>query len=391
MADHHKSLEYTEAPVPLTGDRLRVTYSIFEDATAARHTAQAICVEQSIEFPAHLLPQNEFWGQVTGRLESFDSLSEQHHRAVISYALETVSPDLAQILNIVYGNISMIKHIRVEEVSLPDSLLSRFKGPRFGRDGLRRLTGVTGRALICATIKPMGLSTAAFAEMARQYAQGGADVIKDDHGLTSQPLSPFKERVQACIEAVAEINAGRDTKSLYAPNVTAPADEILERAHFAVEQGAQALLIIPGLTGWDFVRVLRNDPDIAVPILSHPAFSGLYFTSHQQGMSARVHYALIPRLAGADAVIFPNYVGRLYSTREDCRAVLEASSAELGSLPPIMPAPGGGITLELIPELNRFYGRDVIYIMGGGLHRPGQSIVQNCIDFRRMLSAPLEA
>jgi len=391
MADHVKPLEYAEASVPLSGDRLRVTYSIFEDATTALHTAQAICVEQSIEFPARLLPQNEFWAQVIGRLESFDSLSEQYHRVVISYAVETIGPDFVQVLNIVYGNISMIKHIRVEEVSLPDSLLNGFQGPRFGRDGLRRLTGVTGRALICATIKPMGLSTAALAEMARQYALGGADVIKDDHGLTSQPLSPFKERVRACIEAVSEVNAGRETKTLYAPNVTAPADEILERAHFAVEQGAQALLIIPGLAGWDVVRVLRNDPDIAVPILSHPSFSGLYFTSHQQGMSAQVHYALIPRLAGADAVIFPNYVGRLYSTREDCRAILEASNAELGRLPPIMPAPGGGITLELIPELNRFYGRDVIYIMGGGLHDPKQSIAQNCADFRRMLSEPSEA
>jgi ribulose-bisphosphate carboxylase large chain len=391
MADHVTSLEYAEAPVPLSGDRLKVAYSIFEDATTALHTAQAIRVEQSIEFPAHLLPQNEFWEQVIGRLESFDSLSERHHRAVISYAVETIGSDFVQLLNIVYGNISMFKHVRVEEVSLPDSLLNGFHGPRFGRDGIRRLTGVTGRALICATLKPMGLSTAALAEMARQYALGGSDMIKDDHGLCNQPLSPFKERVQACMEAISEVNAGRGTKTLYAPNVTAPADEVVGRAHFAVEQGAQALLIIPGLVGWDMVRVLSHDPAVQVPIISHPAFSGLYFTSHQQGLSAQVSYALIPRLAGVDAVIFPNYVGRLYSTPEDCRAILEASSAALGRLAPIMPVPGGGITLELIPELNRFYGQDVIYVMGGGLHDPKQSIAQNCADFRQMLSEPPDA
>jgi len=56
----------------------------------------------------------------------------------------------------------------------------------------------------------------------------------------------------------------------------------------------------------------------------------------------------------------------------------------MGHIKPIFPGTGGGTTLQTIPELMDFYGKDICYIMGGGLHR-GDSLAESCRSFRQML------
>lgn len=375
---------YHAASIPFSGTRFSVTYALSAHQSDARKLAEAICIEQSIEFPFELLPDDHYWNNVTGTLEDFVSVDETHHSATISYALETISPDLVQFLNIVYGNVSMISGVRVERVDLPNEVLTSFRGPQFGIAGLRKMTGITDRALMCATLKPMGLSLEAFKQMAFDYAYGGANFIKDDHGITDQPLTRFHHRVKICAEAVLEANAQTGWQCVYAVNVSGPIDQLLDRAFFAKEAGASALLIMPGLVGWDAIRLLRDAEDLNLPIITHPAYSGVFYTGNPGGIAANVQYGIIPRLAGADASIFPNYVGRLSSTRADCLSIVNAAKRLFGPIPPMFAAPGGGITLENIPELKRTYGPDVLYIMGGGLHR-GDSVKNNCRRFTDIL------
>ena len=58
------------------------------------------------------------------------------------------------------------------------------------------------RALTCSAIKPQGLPPAKLAAIARRFADGGIDYIKDDHGLADQAYSPFKDRVAAIAAAL---------------------------------------------------------------------------------------------------------------------------------------------------------------------------------------------
>ena len=39
--------------------------------------------------------------------------------------------------------------------------------------------------------------------MAYDFAKGGIDLIKDDHGLANQNYAPYEERVRACCAAVS--------------------------------------------------------------------------------------------------------------------------------------------------------------------------------------------
>jgi ribulose-bisphosphate carboxylase large chain len=377
---------YQQAAQQLSGIRFKVTYSFFGTEEEARKSAEATCVEETIEFPPDLLPSNDYWNEVKGRLEDFQPVAEAHYRAEISYAVETTSPDILQVLNVIYGNTAMIPNVRVEDAEFPPEMLAWFRGPRFGLPGVREICGVHARPMICATIKPMGLSLDSLAEIAYEVALGGSDLVKDDHGITNQPFANFEERVSKCAAAVSRANAESGENCLYVPNVTAPVDEVLIRAYFAKDAGAQALMLTPGLTGWDTLRLLSMVEDLALPVICHPSHYGIYYLSEKAGFSARFAYGILPRLAGADISILPNYIGRLHAEPQDCLDAISAAKQPMGQIKTLFPAPGGGITLDTIPDLLAFYDNDVIFIMGGGLHK-GHAPLENCRKFRKMVES----
>ncbi len=369
---------------PVSGSRFTVEYRLAGDDADAYAMAQDICVEQTVECPVGILP-DRIRRDILGRVEQFEKEADGAFRAQISFPVESAGGELTQLLNVIFGNVSIKPGIRVEAVDLPHNLLGMFRGPRFGRRGLRELLRATGRALFSTALKPMGLSAAGLAELAGQFAAGGIDIIKDDHGLANQPFANFRERVARCAEAVRSANQRTGLQCIYAPNVTARGEAIPERATYAKQMGAGALLIAPGLTGFDAMRSLADNDELAMPVLSHPAFQGTYIVSPNHGISHQVLFGVLPRLAGADATIYPNYGGRFSFTQDECRAIVRGTEISLGHIPTIFPAPGGGMRVDRAPELAAFYGPDTIFLIGGGLMSAGPDLVENCRAFRRMI------
>lgn len=370
----------------LSGERFAVLYRITGSSEAdVREKAFGVAVEQTIEFPYEIAPP-AIQEEIVGRIESLEPAGGSAWLVRISYTVESSGFELTQLLNVIFGNSSIKPGIRVERLELPDSLLASFKGPRLGRRGLREYLGVAERPLLCTALKPMGLSAAELADLAYQFALGGIDIIKDDHGLADQPFSPFVDRVARCAEAVERANRETGRKAIYMPNVTAPADRMQRYGRKAKELGAGGLLVAPGLAGFDAMRALADDDAVGLPIMSHPAFLGSFVTSPENGIS---HYALfgqICRLAGADATVYPNWGGRFSFSKEECASIAEGSAAPMGGLEPIFPAPGGGMSLERVPEMYEVYGREVIFLIGGGLFKKGPDLVQNCREFLAMIS-----
>ncbi len=93
----------------------------------------------------------------------------------------------------------------------------------------------------------MGKTVAELAELAYQFALGGMDLIKDDHGLTNQPFCPYEQRVAACAEAVQRANQQTGKHCLYVPNVTSPANQIWKRVEYAKRNGGRCLIDSPWL------------------------------------------------------------------------------------------------------------------------------------------------
>lgn len=230
----------THVSVALSGERFRVVYQVQGSEAEANALARDICLEQTVEFPADLLPPGDIPDQIVGQIDALEQHAG-HWQAVISYAIETTGFELTQLLNVAFGNFSLKPGVRVERLELPPTLLRAFTGPRFGRAGLRERVRVFHRPLLCTALKPMGLSASALAELTYKLASGGIDIIKDDHGLANQPFAPFEERVQRCAEAVARANGETGLACIYVPNVTADPISTLERALFAKTAGVGGL------------------------------------------------------------------------------------------------------------------------------------------------------
>jgi ribulose-bisphosphate carboxylase large chain len=354
------------------------------DEKTAYERARDICLEQTVEIPDALVPDGMIRDHVLGRIESFETGPDGSYAARISYAVEIAGGGLTQLLNVLFGNISIKAGIRAERLDLPEMMLQHFRGPRFGRPGLRERLGVPGRPLVCTALKPLGLSAEGLAELAYQFALGGIDIIKDDHGLADQGFATFWDRVRMCGEAVARANRQTGGRTIYVPNVTASFDEIPAKAQFAKEHGAGGLLVAPGLTGLDAMRSLADDDRLALPILSHPAFQGTYVLYSSSGISHQLLFGQLPRLAGADASIYPNFGGRFGFTKDECLSIVRGTEMEMGLLKSIFPTPGGGMSLDRVREMLDAYRRDVILLIGGGLMTPGSDLVENCRRFRTL-------
>jgi ribulose-bisphosphate carboxylase large chain len=348
------------------GKDIVVTYRIKSDNP--REVAEAIRVEQSIEFPRELA---EEWIQeeVVGSIESVGATENGLTDVVIAYDERNAGGQLPQLFNVLWGNVSMLPGIRVTDISLPDSLLANFRGPRFGIEGLRTMFNAPERALVSTALKPMGSSSRQFAEMARVIALAGFDTIKDDHSLANQPWSLWRERVEMVSEAVREANEITGHNCLYAPSMDLPADEMVDAAHEAKALGATSLLVLPGISGFDAMRALAEDDDLALPIMGHPAVLGTFVTPENFGLAHDIVFGLLMRLAGADISIFPNFGGRFSFTKEECAAITRSGREDLGNLKPLWVSPAGGMTVERIGEMLDFYGQDTASLVGGALHR----------------------
>ena len=361
----------------LSGERFRVRYQITGTEDEARSLAETARVEQSVEFPADLVPDGDIRDCIMGQLEDFEPCGEGRFLATISFAVESAGAELTQLLNLLWGTGSFLPGFRVDRIELPPSLLAHYRGPRFGITGLRERTRVYDRPLLCTAIKPMGLTPQHLADMAYACALGGLDLIKDDHGICDQPFCRYEERVALCAQAVARANRQTGFSCLYIPNVTGPADQILKRALFAREVGAGGLLFSPGLTGFDAMRQVADDDRVDLPILSHPTSTGHFVVHPDHGFSHYVFYGQMQRLAGADASIYINQGGRFQVRAEDCIEARDGCRDAMGHIRPIMPLPGGGMTRERVANLREMYGSEVIFLVGGGLHKMGPDLAEN--------------
>jgi ribulose-bisphosphate carboxylase large chain len=132
-------------------------------------------------------------------------------------------------------------------------------------------------------------------------------------------------------------------------------------------------MVLPGIVGWVVVRVLALDKTFRLPILIHPAMLGGWLLQssqsctaaksitandglreendgHPHGLSHHFLFGTLPRLCGADAIIFCNSGGRFQFTNDQCQHISEGCRRPLGRFESIFPTPAGGMKLEKIAD-----------------------------------------
>ena len=166
-----------------------VDYRVHCNSLDVERIARDLAVEQTLEFPADLATKAVV-DLMLGRVEAIEAVGVDAFRVRMSYPFDTTAGELTQFLNVVFGNASLLRDVRVENIEIDSSLLG-LAGPRFGIEGMRKLLGVESRPLLATALKPMGLDAEALASLAYRVARGGIDIIKDDHGLTNQRRRRF--------------------------------------------------------------------------------------------------------------------------------------------------------------------------------------------------------
>lgn len=349
-------------------DRFRVHYQILvRDQRSIEQHAADITIEQTVEVPVDVIPEEHFNNGIPGQVESITPLGDDRFDVVISYRCDLADFSVPQLFNLLYGNISLKDNIRISDLELPSSLLQAFDGPRYGIEGIRQLVGIGGRPLACCAIKPLGLPVEQLARIAGAYAAGGADLIKDDHGLGNQSFHPFAERVVRCQEAITRANAASGNNAVYFPMVSGGYDTLEQQVRTAVREGVRGVLIGPMLVGLDAMRHLAREYNLAV--MAHPALTGTFFHDRDHGMTPAVLLGRLFRLIGADVSIFPNAGGRFHFSDDECLELSEALRTPLGDLNPAFPCPAGGLHLDRVPELISRYGPDTVILVGGDVLR----------------------
>lgn len=344
--------------------RLTATYRIRAGSgPSAEEIALAIAREQTLEVPAGV-GGAALQARLLGRVESVRPI-EGGHDAAISYDPELTGTGLPHILNVAYGNVSLMNGVRLVALDLPNALLDALPGPRFGIDGVRDIVSAdAARPLVSVALKPVGLGVEALAALAATYARAGVDVIKDDHGLVDQPSAPFRERVAAVARAVAAAgDSGR--RCAYFPNVTGPVDTLEERLATAQGHGCAGVLLCPALTGLDVMRsVAAGGRPLA--IMAHPAHAQSA-PGRREGIAPEVLFGTLYRAAGADVVVYVNARGRFSWPVETCEEINARLRGPLGRMRPAFPAPAGGVEADDAREWLERYGPDTMLLIGGSL------------------------
>lgn len=351
----------------MSEQRIQAVYRVSGGERQAHAIARAIACEQTVELPEELITDPGILADVVGAIEAVepDTGLAGAHRITIGYSPALASGQIPQLLNLLFGNVSMYPGVRLLDVRLPDSFLEHLQGPRYGVDGLRKMLGVHGRPLLATALKPRGTPVDGLARIAAEFALGGGDIVKDDQNLVDDDFEAFKLRVQTCHRAVADANAATGRRCLYLPHVAAPANELERYFEYVHWLGAPGVLACPMIMGLDTARALASDYELL--LMAHPALTGSYTNSDSQGIEHGVLLGTLFRLMGADISIFPNVGGRFAIKAGDCASIRDRLRAPLGSLRTAWPCPAGGMHLSNLEAMATDYGADSVFLVGGAL------------------------
>lgn len=318
-------------------------------------------------------------------------VEQRHYIIQVAFPQINFGSQIPMLLTTVVGNISMGGRIKVLDIRFSEKYVAGFKGNKFGIKGVRECLGVQGRPLLNNMIKPCtGYTPQVGVELFRAAALGGCDIVKDDELLANASFNEVQARVKLYMKAEKEVFEQTGEHTLYTVNVTDEVPKVFENARRAVELGCNAIMVNYLATGFPVLRGLAEDAEINVPILAHMDVAGALYASEWHGISSHLVLGKLPRLAGADIVVFPAPYGKAPVLPEKFQRVAQNLTFPLYNLRPALPMPSGGITPKMVPNVIKDLGVDIVIGSGGGIHAHPQGPTAGAKAFRQAIQAALQ-
>ena len=328
-----------------------------------------------------------------GRVVSIEGLTtanEDQSLLRIAYPTINFSNDLPAILTTVFGKLSLDGKIKLLDLHFDDGLRGLFPGPRFGIEGLRQKLNVYDRPLLMSIFKGvLGKDLNFLSEQLKQQALGGVDLVKDDEILFENELTPFEARITAGKAVLKEVKEQTGHRTLYAVNLTGRTSQLKDKARKAAELGADLLLFNVFSYGLDVLQELREDSEIALPLMAHPAVSGALTSSPEFGFSHSLLLGKLLRYAGADLSLFPSPYGTVALEKSLTLSIAVELTKE-DVFKKAFPVPSAGIHPGLVPLLIRDFGIDSVINAGGGVHGHPGGARGGAIAFRQAIETNIQ-
>lgn len=287
--------------------------------------------------------------------------------AVIQFAMSIDAwiDNVPMMLLSIAGNaFAYSQFLRLVDISIPDDLLAKFKGPKFGIHGLRDLVGIKERRpLSLHIIKPkMGMTPKQVGEQCYQTAIGGVDMMKDDEMTSDVYNSKFTDRVKYVMEALEKAREKTGKKPIYLCSITDEAYKVHDKARKLVEIGGNGILITYS-QGLSSFKEITEDPAITVPVMMH----GSHMIAGMHHISWPV-FGKLARLCGADLMLTPTIYSSIpMVSHEEGLRTAQVKLAPWGHIKPTAPMPCAGVYPGTAPILVGEYGPDIVIPAGGGM------------------------
>ena len=282
----------------------------------------------------------------------------------LAFPIRAWGDNVPMMLLAIAGNcFAYSKDIMLTDLFIGKNLLSQFKGPKFGVDGIRELTGVWERPLSLHIIKPkMGMTPEQTANQVSLTAAGGADMCKDDEMLGDAYNSTMEQRLPPVMDAINRAADKTGKKMIYLCSITDESHAMFDKARRAIDLGANGLLVTYS-AGLASLRYLTEHPDITVPVMLH--------ASHMIAMMKQIAWPVLAklcRLCGADLMLTPTMWSSIpmVSMEEGIRTSF-VKLAPWGHIKRTFPMPCAGVYPGLAEVIIGEYGPDIIIPAGGGM------------------------
>ncbi len=370
-------------PIPTLAPALAIEQSTGTWVPVPGETPQVRCQHVAKVIGVYEVPDLEFAVPPT--------LETRNYILQIAFPQVNIGSQIPMLLTTVVGNISMGGRIKVLDIRFPKKFVDGFQGPKFGISGVREVLDVPARPLLNNMIKPCtGYTPEVGVELFRAAALGGCDIIKDDELIANASFNKIQARVKLYMEAERQVYEETGEHTLYTVNVTDEIPQVFENARRAVELGCNAIMVNYLATGFPVLRKLAEDPDINVPILAHMDVAGAYYMSPYHGVSSHLILGKLPRLSGADIVVFPAPYGKAPVLKDKFVNVSRNLSFPLYNIKPTFPMASGGITPSMVPKVVKALGNDVVIGSGGGIHAHPDGPVAGGKAFRQAIDATMQ-
>ena len=383
-----KYLDFVDLTYKPKETDLTCTFYLEPEGISLKEAAGGIAAESSIGTWTELSTIQPYVTKLAAHVFSIEG-----NVAKIAYPIELFEPaNMPNILSSVAGNVfglKALKNLRLLDIKMPKRLLTSFKGPMYGIEGIRKLLKVRKRPLVGTIIKPkLGLKTSDHAKVAYEAWAGGCDIVKDDENLSSQNFNPFEERLTQTLESRDRAEKETGERKVYMINITAETSTMLKRAQTVMDQGGEYVMVDILTCGWSALQTLR-DQNLKLVIHAHRAGHAAFTKNPQHGIAMRP-IASVARIIGVDQLHVGTVVGKMSETKSEVFENIDACKAELSGIKPVLPVASGGLHPRLVPALLETFGHDVVIQAGGGIHGNPLGTVAGAKAMRQAVDAALE-